>query len=160
MSFIAGLAFKAVTRFPFLASAQFKLIAIIVLTLAVFAGGWTVRGWRESAAKVAAVEQARKQERAAYAKRDREHAAQAKRDEELLSATALERDLLLEQAERLRAATRSLPLTRTVTKVIHENCSCPDARLAPAVRVCHNAAVTGDSSAIAACEAERVPDRM
>ena len=155
-AFLAGLALKALARFPFLGRIPWKLVVISIICIALFAGGWMVRGWKEEAAQAAAIEKTLELERKAREERDREHREQAAKDAQLLRETVAERDRLQAELVRLQAATVALPLTRTETKVIHADCSCPDSRLAPSFRVCFNAAATGDPEAVAACEAERV----
>lgn len=156
-SFLAGLALQAVTRWPWLARVPWKLLGILILCAALFAAGWNVRGWKEASAQRAAIVKALELEREAYATRDREHQEQIARDALILQEALEERDRLQAELARLQSATVALPLTRTETKVIHADCSCPDTRIAPSFRVCFNAAATGDAEAIAACEAQRVP---
>lgn len=157
---LASLALGAVTRWPFLARVPWRLLGILLVCLVLFAGGWTVRGWRDDAERAAAIEQARQAERQAFELRDRQHREQADRDQVLLTTAALERERLQSELSRLQAATVALPLIRTETKVAHADCSCPDPRIAPAFRVCFNAGATGDPAALAACEAERLSNTV
>jgi flagellar biosynthesis regulator FlaF len=153
---MTAIALWLVTLCPWLKAIPWKLVGIVLACAVVFGFGWKLRGWRDDAHELAAVQKARSEERAAYTKRDGDYRAQQDRDSELLRSTAAQRDALKSQNDRIKEAIAGMPLTRTVTKVINENCSCPDTRIAPSVRVCINAALSGDSAAVAACEAERL----
>lgn len=104
---------------------RWKLVAVSGLLILALAAGWKIAGWRADAHRLddlqAQVEQARADlaEAAAKAAEEREHAAEFSR---LVADIRRERDLALDELDARPT------LTRTVTKVLRDDCpvcSCP-----------------------------------
>ncbi len=115
--------------------------------------GWTVNGWRHRAAQADAAEKALADYRVAVSKRDTDHArdlaASQKREADLAHALTAVADAF----SQTQAVIPNLPLVAHHDAPPNPQGRCDVPIRGTVFRLCHNAAASGDTAALAACRA-------
>lgn len=126
---------------------------LVVLAIASFSAGAYTAHQFSKADKVAVLEKQIKTQKANYDARDAIFEAQQKRDVTLAAENADLRDKLTAKEMALIAAIHN-PMIKLITREAKTDANpCPDARRNNQYLLCYNAALSGSTEDIAACEA-------
>lgn len=160
MGFLADLFGKLITKLPWLASPWVKVTLYAAAVSFLFWTGWHAHTIVYNADQAKAYEQQLKAQKEQADEQHKKDLQQHQTDEAAIKTSALAKEALETEVQKLREAAQGKPLTQEVPEKSDVPNSPVHVSRNSTFRLCYNAAQTGAASDIAACKASGVPVKM